>query len=61
MVSKIFNNETQRPSLVKVWQIPMLEALPKPLFVFFLLLPLEAQDTSYFAASASMLSFSLMR
>lgn len=34
--------------------------LPKPLFVFFLLLPLEEQETSYFAASASISNFSFI-
>lgn len=34
--------------------------LPKPLFVFFLLLPLDEQETSYFAASASISNFSFI-
>jgi hypothetical protein len=33
-------------------------ALPKPLLVLVLLLPLEEQETSYLAASAKILSFS---
>src|SRR5687767_2258895 len=57
LVSKIFNSDTHLPSSVYEWQIPF-DALPKPLFSFFLLLPLLLQLTSYFAASASILNFS---
>jgi hypothetical protein len=39
----------------------MPSALPKPLFSFFLLLPLEEQETSYLAASARIESFSSTR
>jgi hypothetical protein len=34
---------------------------PSPLFLFFLLLPLLEQDTSYLAASANIFNFSFVR
>ena len=58
LVIKILNKLTHRPSSVKLWQIPQATPLPIPLVSFFRLLPLDAHDTSYLAASARMLSFS---
>jgi hypothetical protein len=54
----IFSNDTHRPSSVKLWQIPHPAALPMEPGLFFRLVPLEAQDTSYFADSARIFSFS---
>lgn len=67
-VSMIFNNETHRPSSVKLWQIPIPPTvLPKPSDWFFLTVPLEEQETSYLADSArifnllSIVSFILLQ
>ena len=46
------------PSADHEWHIPFIAAFPKPLFVFFLLLPLDEHETSYLAASLSILNFS---
>jgi hypothetical protein len=54
----ILSNEMQRPSSAKLWQMPQAEAFPIPPLVLFLWVPLEAHDTSYFAAPASIFSFS---
>jgi hypothetical protein len=52
------SSETQRPSSVKLWQIPQPAAEPMPLAVFLRVVPLDAQDTSYLAASAKVFSLS---
>jgi len=54
----IFRSETHLPSSVKLWQIPQPEALPMPPVILEREVPLEAQDTSYFADSARIFSFS---
>jgi hypothetical protein len=54
--NKIFSNDTHLPSAVQVWQMPEDVELPTPLPLFFLSMPLEEHDTSYFAASASISS-----
>ena len=48
----------QRPSSAKLWHIPQPVALPIPEEVLRLDVPLEAQDTSYLADSASIFNFS---
>src|SRR5690606_16180403 len=60
LVSRIFSSDTQRPSGVKLWQMPGPLA-PRPEVPFELRFgaPLLAQDTSYLAASARMLSLSM--
>jgi len=47
-----------RPSDVKLWQMPAVAVLPTPPLVLALLLPLEEQDTSYFAESERILILS---
>jgi len=61
LVSRIFSRATQRPSGVKLWQIPMPSVAPSPLRPLELRFgaPLLAQETSYFAASAKTLSLSI--
>ena len=59
LVSMIFNNEIQRPSSEKLWQMPQPDALPIPPDLFGREVPLDAQDTSYFADSVSI--FNLFR
>jgi hypothetical protein len=54
----ILSSEMQRPSSAKLWQMPQAEALPMPPFELLRCVPLEAHDTSYFAAPANILSFS---
>jgi hypothetical protein len=54
----ILSKETHLPSSVKLWQIPQPSAEPSPLAVFLRVVPLDAQDTSYFAASAKIFSLS---
>lgn len=49
----------QRPSGVKLWQIPASEALPIPFLAFCLFEPEEEQETSYFAALDNILIFPL--
>lgn len=58
-VNNIFSNEMHLPSGVQLWQIPEGAVFPMPPFLFFLLLPLEEQDTSYFAESDNILIFSV--
>jgi hypothetical protein len=61
LVSRILSSDTQRPPGVYEGQMPMLPVLPMPP-VFDesrLAAPLEAQDASYLAASASTASFSV--
>jgi hypothetical protein len=55
----IFSSDTHRPSPVNVWQIPAAKLLPIPPGMFFRDLPLETQDTSYFALSAKTVSLSI--
>ena len=55
--SKIFRREIHLPSGVKEWQHPAGAALPMPP-PFFLPLPEEEQETSYFADSVRIFSFS---
>jgi hypothetical protein len=45
---------------VKEWHTPEGAALPVPPGLFFLALPEEEHDTSYFALSPSIKSFSVM-
>ncbi|OJG91612.1 hypothetical protein RV15_GL000496 [Enterococcus silesiacus] len=47
-----FNRETQRPSLVKEWQIPAVAVLPIEPFRVLFITPLLEHETSYFADSA---------
>jgi hypothetical protein len=54
----ILRSETQRPSSVKLWQMPHAEAFPIPPLVLLRLVPLEAHDTSYLAAPAKIFNFS---
>ena len=58
LVYSIFNNEIQRPSAVKVCQMPAALEFPTCPGRFSRCTPLEVQATSYFAASASIVSFS---
>jgi hypothetical protein len=58
LVSIIFNRETHLPSSVKLWQTPHPAAEPNDLPVFLRDVPLEAHETSYLAASASVFSLS---
>jgi hypothetical protein len=46
------------PSAAKLWHMPLSLALPMPKGLFFLLLPLEEQETSYFAAPDNIFNFS---
>ena len=63
-VSMIFSNEMHRPSSAKLWQMPMPPTvLPTPQAspLFFRLertVPLDEHETSYFADSVNILSFS---
>ena len=58
-VSMILRRDTQRPSSVKLWQMPIPPTvLPNPPDVFLRTVPLEAHETSYLADSASIFSFS---
>ena len=57
LVRRILSREIHLPSAEKEWQMPFTAALPKP-FLFFLVLPLEEHDASYFALSARIFSFS---
>jgi hypothetical protein len=52
-----FSKLMQRPSAVKLWQMPLFTAFPIPFPVFARLLPLDEHDTSYFAESAKIFSF----
>ena len=58
LLSKIFSNDTQRPSDEKLWQMPQDSVLPKDPFFPLRLELLEVHATSYFAASAKIFSFS---
>ncbi|MPN25429.1 hypothetical protein SDC9_172838 [bioreactor metagenome] len=58
-VNNTFNNETHLPSGVQLWHMPAGAAFPIPPFLFFLSLPLDEQDTSYFAESDNILIFSI--
>ena len=49
----------QRPSSDQLWQTPARAALPSPPPAFARRLPLEEQDTSYFAAAERISSFSI--
>ncbi len=53
-----FRSEMHRPSSAQLWQIPEMAAFPTWPFLFLRLLPLDEQDTSYLAESASIFSFS---
>src|SRR5690606_20972110 len=60
LVSRIFSSDTQRPSGVKLWQMPgPLAPMPEVPFEPRFGAPLLAQDASYLAASARMLSLSM--
>ncbi len=59
LVNRIFNREIQRPSEAKLWHRPAFTVFPIPCPSFFREEPLELQDTSYFAASASIFNFSI--
>jgi hypothetical protein len=52
-----FNRDTQRPSSVKEWQMPPAAAFPSRPPRFSLRLPLDARETSYSAAPASIFNF----
>lgn len=54
----IFSSEIQRPSSAKLWQIPQPTAFPIPPFLDDREVPLDAQETSYLADSASIFNFS---
>ena len=54
----IFKSEIHRPSSAKLWQIPHPAALPIAPLLCEREVPLEAQDTSYFADSAKIFNFS---
>ena len=56
LVSRIFSSDTQRPSGVYEWQMPMPSVLPMPPVFDESRLPApeEAHDASYLAASARM-------
>jgi len=56
LVISILSNDIHLPSEEKEWHIPDMFALPIP--SPFLLLPLDEQEASYLALSASILSFS---
>ena len=56
----ILNKEIHLPSLDQLWQIPETLAFPIPLLVFLRLLPLELQETSYFAESANKFNLSII-
>jgi len=55
----ILRREIHLPSLAQEWQIPEKEPFPVPQFLFSLLLPLELQETSYFAESAKIFNLSI--
>src|SRR5690606_11083066 len=61
LVSRILSSDTQRPSGVYEWQMPMPSVLPTPLppRESRRPAPLEAQDASYLAASARIASLSV--
>ena len=54
-VRRIFSSETQRPSGVKLWQIPIpvVDPIPRPGAAWRFGAPLLAHEASYLAASAS--------
>jgi len=54
---KDFKREIHLPSSDQLWHIPKDAAFPRPPLVFFLLLPLEEHETSYFAAADNISSF----
>lgn len=54
----ILSREIHRPSSAKLWQIPHPAALPILPLLCWREVPLEAQETSYLADSASIFSFS---
>ena len=56
-VKSIFSREIHLPSSDQLWQIPLFELLPNPPGLFFRILPLEEQETSYFAAAERISSF----
>ena len=64
LVSRILSSDTQRPSGVYEWQMPMPSVLPMPPLPSECRLPapLDAHEASYLAASARIasLSFSCM-
>jgi hypothetical protein len=57
LVNSTFKSEIHRPSADHVWHTPLSTDLPKPLPFAVRDDPLLLQDTSYFAASASISSF----
>jgi hypothetical protein len=60
-VSRIFRSEMQRPSGAYAWQMPFPSVEPRPPPSEWRLdVPDDAQEASYFAASARMLSLSMI-
>ena len=60
LLNNILSKDMQRPSGVKLWQIPLDETEPIAPFFELLLEPEDEQDTSYLAAPPKILSFSLI-
>ena len=58
LVIRILKSEMHLPSAVKLWQIPQPAAVPSVLFGLPRVVPLDAHETSYLAASARIFSFS---
>ena len=58
LVSIILNSDTQRPSSVKLWHTPHDPVLPGAPSIPRRRTPPDEHDTSYFADSANILSFS---
>ena len=56
LVSRILSSDTQRPSGVYEWQMPLPVELPMPPAGVARFAPLDAHEASYFAASARMAS-----
>jgi hypothetical protein len=57
----IFNSEMQRPSSAKEWQIPMPPTVEPTMPAWPLrTVPLDEHETSYFADSVSIRSFSIV-
>ena len=59
LLISIFNSETHLPSGVKEWQIPPIEPFPSPPARFLRDEPDDEQETSYFALSVKISSFSI--
>lgn len=60
LLSRTFSSVMQRPSAVKLWQIPAADVLPSFPFCPARPTPDEVQATSYFAASARSSSLSVI-